>query len=169
MVDNDGTAFGTGTHAENFVAQTGASYQLGFAAIWYQWKNMIITPFYWLMAPWYRRSERTTVGEIVEDRYGSDMGTFYSIFAILFFVFAQGILLKGGGKVISVASGNIISVNGVVIAMTVAFIVYSFFGGLVASAYANFIQALMIIILSFMLIPSGLNVVGGFSGMEIIA
>ncbi len=57
-----GQAFGTGTHAENFVAQTGASFHLGFAAIWYQWKNMIITPFYWLIAPWYRRSERTTVG-----------------------------------------------------------------------------------------------------------
>ncbi len=68
-----GQAFGTGTHAENFVAQTGASFHLGFAAIWYQWKNMIITPFYWLIAPWYRRSERTTVGEIIEDRYGNKM------------------------------------------------------------------------------------------------
>ncbi len=161
-----GQAFGTGTHAENFVAQTGVSFQLGFAAIWYQWKNMLITPFYWLIAPWYRRSERTTVGEIVEDRYGSAMGTFYSIFAILFFVFAQGALLKGGGKVIAVASGNMISVDAVVIAMTAAFILYSFFGGLVASAYANFIQALMIIVLSFMLIPSGLNVVGGFDGLH---
>ena len=82
-----GQAFGTGTHAENFVAQTGASFHLGFAAIWYQWKNMIITPFYWLIAPWYRRSERTTVGEIVEDRYGKKMGLFYSVFAILFFIF----------------------------------------------------------------------------------
>ncbi len=161
-----GQAFGTGTHAENFVAQTGVSFQLGFAAIWYQWKNMVITPFYWLIAPWYRRSERTTVGEIVEDRYGSYIGTFYSVFAILFFVFAQGALLKGGGKVISVATGNAISVDGVVFAMTAGFIIYSFFGGLIASAYANFIQALMIIVLSFMLIPSGLHVIGGFNGLH---
>ncbi len=161
-----GQAFGTGTHAENFVAQTGASFQLGFASIWYQWKNMLITPFYWLIAPWYRRSERTTVGEIVEDRYGRKMGAIYSVFAILFFVFAQGAMLKGGGKVIAVAAGNAISVDGVVLAMTVAFILYSFFGGMFASAYANFIQSLMIIILSFMLIPSGLSAVGGFSGMH---
>ena len=86
---------------------------------------------------------------------------FTLIFAILFFVFAQGALLKGGGKVISIAA-EFISVNGVVFAMTVAFIIYSFLRGLVASAYANFIQALMIIVLSFMLIPSGLSVVGGF-------
>jgi len=161
-----GQAFGTGTHAENFVAQTGASFHLGFAAIWYQWKNMIITPFYWLIAPWYRRSERTTVGEIIEDRYGNKMGIFYSVFAILFFVFAQGVMLKGGGKVIAIATGNMISVNSVILAMTVAFVVYSFFGGMVASAYANFIQAVMIIVLSFMLIPTGLNAVGGFDGMR---
>lgn len=161
-----GQAFGTGTHAENFVAQTGASFHLGFAAIWYQWKNMIITPFYWLIAPWYRRSEKTTVGEIVEERYGDKMGLFYSIFAILFFVFAQGVMLKGGGKVIAIASGDLISVNSVILAMTVAFVVYSFFGGMVASAYANFIQAIMIIVLSFMLIPTGLSAVGGFDGMR---
>lgn len=161
-----GQAFGTGTHAENFVAQTGASFQLGFASIWYQWKNMIITPFYWFIAPWYRRSERTTIGEIIEDRYDRNLAVMYSIFAILFFVFAQGVMLKGAGKVISVATGNLISSDGVVIAMTVAFILYSFFGGLVASAYANFIQAMMIIILSMMLIPSGLHAVGGMSGMR---
>ncbi|MCK5455942.1 MAG: hypothetical protein KAI45_02370, partial [Melioribacteraceae bacterium] len=106
------------------------------------------------------------VGEIVEDRYGNKMGLFYSIFAILFFVFAQGVMLKGGGKVIAIATGDLISVNAVIIVMTVAFVIYSFFGGMVASAYANFIQALMIIILSFLLIPTGLSAVGGFEGMR---
>jgi len=161
-----GQGFGAGTHAENFVAQTGASFQMGFASIWYQWKNMVITPFYWLIAPWYRRSERTTVGEIVEDRYGKGMAVFYSVFAILFFIFAQGAMLKGAGKVISVATSNMISTDGVVYGMTVAFIIYSFFGGLVSSAYATFIQGLMIIVLSVMLIPLGLNEIGGVSAMR---
>ncbi len=158
--------FGAGTHSENFVAQTGASFQMGFASIWYQWKNMVITPFYWLLAPWYRRSERTTVGEIVEDRYGKSMALFYSIFAILFFIFAQGAMLKGAGKVISVATSNMVSTDGVVYGMTIAFIIYSFFGGLVSSAYATFIQGFMIIILSIMLIPLGIGEVGGISGMR---
>lgn len=158
--------FGAGTHSENFVAQTGASFQLGFASIWYQWKNMVITPFYWLIAPWYRRSERTTVGEIVEDRYGSKMAVFYSIFAILFFIFAQGAMLKGAGKVISVATSDMISTDGVVYGMTIAFIIYSYFGGLVSSAYATFIQGLMIIALSIMLIPLGIGEVGGIAGMR---
>jgi Na+/proline symporter len=162
-----GQAFGTGTHAENPVAQAGATYQLGFATIWYQWKNLLITPFYWLMAPWYRRSGRTTVADIIEDRYGRQLAFLYTIFALAFFIFNQGCMLKGAGKVISIATGGqVISPNGVVVAMTLAFIVYSFYGGLTSSAYTDFIQGFMIIVLSFMIIPAGLHVVGGFSGMR---
>ena len=101
-----GQSFGTGTHAENPVAQAGATFHFGFATIWYQWKNMLITPFYWLMAPWYRRCERTTIGEMIEDRYGRGMALLYTVFAICFFVFNQGAMLKGAGKVISVATGG---------------------------------------------------------------
>jgi len=163
-----GQAFGVGTHAEMPVAQTGATFSQGFATIWYQWKNMLITPFYWLIAPFYRRSERTTVGEIIEDRYGSKMGLVYSIFAISFFVFNMGVMLQGAAKVISVASGNLISPNMVVLVMTVAFILYSFAGGLIAAAYTDFIQSFLIITLSVMLIPLGLREIGGFSYMRTV-
>jgi Na+/proline symporter len=161
-----GQAFGVGTHAEMPVAQTGATFSNGFATIWYQWKNMLITPFYWLIAPFYRRSERTTVGEIVEDRYGSKMGLVYSVFAISFFVFNMGVMLQGAAKVISVASGNLVSPNMVVLFMTVAFLIYSFIGGLIAAAYTDFIQSFLIITLSVMLIPLGLKDIGGFSYMK---
>ena len=162
-----GQAFGTGTHAEQPVAQAGACYELGFGSIWFQWKNMLITPFYWLLAPWYRRSGRTTIGEIIEDRYSRKLALLYTVFAIAFFVFNQGAMLKGAGKVISIAAGEeVISANGVVVVMTVAFIVYSFFGGLVASAYTDFVQSFLILVLSFMMIPVGLSQVGGFSGLH---
>lgn len=163
-----GQAFGVGTHAEMPVAQTGATFSNGFATIWYQWKNMLITPFYWLIAPFYRRSERTTVGEIIEDRYGRTMGLVYSVFAIAFFVFSMGVMLQGAAKVISVASGNLISPNMIVLFMTVAFILYSFIGGLIAAAYTDFIQSFLIIALSVLLIPLGLREVGGFHSMRAV-
>jgi Na+/proline symporter len=163
-----GQAFGVGTHAEMPVAQTGATFSQGFATIWYQWKNMLITPFYWLIAPFYRRSERTTVGEIIEDRYGSTIGLVYSLFAVSFFVFNMGVMLQGAAKVISVASGNLISPDMVVLFMTVAFIVYSFAGGLIAAAYTDFIQSFLIITLSIMLIPLGLKEINGFAGMKAV-
>jgi Na+/proline symporter len=161
-----GQAFGTGTHAEGPVGQAGASYQYGFATIWYQWKNMMATPFYWLMAPWYRRSKRTTVGEIVQDRYGEFLGIAYTVFAIPYFIFNQGAMLKGAGKVIAVATNNAMTPNQVVLCMAGAFLIYSFFGGLLAAAYTDFIQGFLIIVLSFLLIPWGLKEVGGMAGMR---
>lgn len=127
---------------------------------------MLITPFYWLIAPFYRRSERTTVGEIIEDRYGSKMGMIYSVFAITFFVFNMGVMLQGAAKVISVALGSVVSPNMVVFFMTVAFLLYSFVGGLIAAAYTDFVQSFLIITLSVMLIPLGLKEIGGFTGMR---
>ncbi|NUQ63351.1 MAG: sodium:solute symporter family protein [Pirellulales bacterium] len=162
-----GQSFGTGTHAENPVGQTGAVFEHGFATIWYQWKNMLITPFYWLMAPWYRRCERTTIGELVGDRYGSGMALLYTLFALAYFVLNQGAMMKGAGKVISMATGGeIVSPDQVVVAMVAATVIYSVFGGLVASAYTDFVQGFLIIVLSFMLIPTGLEAVGGFSAMR---
>src|SRR5205809_434811 len=159
-------SFSVGTHADMPVALAGAVYEIGASAIWYQWKNLFITPVYWIMAPVFRRVRRTTMAELTEDRYGPSMGAIYIVFALCFFIIETGSLLKGAGKVISQATGATAGVNEIVVTMTAMFIVYSFVGGLVASAWTDLVQGFLIIVLSFMLIPLGLHVVGGFSGMK---
>src|SRR5918992_3353821 len=81
-----GQSFGVGTHAEMPVALAGAVYSHGASAIWFQWKNLFITPFYWLMAPVFRRIRRTTMAEFMEDRYGSRMGGGDIVFAVRLFL-----------------------------------------------------------------------------------
>src|SRR5206468_5052353 len=161
-----GQSFGVGTHAEMPVALAGAVYSIGASAIWFQWKNLFITPFYWIMAPVFRRIRRTTLAEFTEDRYGPWMGAIYIVFALCFFIINTGSMLKGAGKVISQATGGTLAVNEIVVAMTVLFILYSFVGGLVASAWTDLFQGFLIIVLSFMLIPLGWHTVGGLSGMQ---
>jgi Na+/proline symporter len=161
-----GQSFGVGTHAEMPVALAGAVYSLGASAIWFQWKNLFITPFYWLMAPVFRRIRRTTMAEFMGDRYGSWMGVIYILFAICFFIINTGSMLKGAGKVISQATGGGVGVNEIVVAMTVLFILYSFVGGLVAAAWTDLFQGFLIIVLSFMLVPLGWRIVGGLDGMH---
>jgi Na+/proline symporter len=161
-----GQSFSVGTHAEMPVALAGAVYSLGASAIWYQWKNLFITPLYWIMAPVFRRIRRTTMAEFAEDRYGRFMGTSYIVFAVCFFIIETGGLLKGAGKVISQATGATAGVNEIVVVMTLMFILYSFVGGLVASAWTDLFQGFLIIVLSFMLIPLGWHEVGGLAGMK---
>jgi Na+/proline symporter len=161
-----GQSFGVGTHAEMPVALAGAVYTSGASAIWFQWKNLFITPFYWIMAPVFRRVRRTTMAEFTEDRYGSWMGAIYIVFALCFFIINTGSMLKGAAKVISQAVGGGVGVNEIVVAMTVMFILYSFVGGLVAAAWTDLFQGILIIVLSFMLVPLGWQVVGGLEGMK---
>jgi Na+/proline symporter len=161
-----GQSFGVGTHAEMPVALAGAVYGIGASGIWYQWKNLFITPFYWIMAPVFRRIRRTTMAEFMEDRYGSWMGAIYVVFAVCFFIINMGSMLKGAGKVISQAMGGTVGVNEIVLAMTVLFILYSFVGGLVAAAWTDLFQGILIIALSFMLIPLGWSIAGGLDGMK---
>lgn len=161
-----GQSFGVGTHAEMPVALAGAVYTNGASGIWFQWKNLFITPFYWIMAPVFRRIRRTTMAEFTEDRYGSWMGAIYIVFALCYFVINMGSMLKGAGKVISQATGGGVGSDEIVVAMTVMFILYSFVGGLVAAAWTDLFQGFLIIALSFLLIPLGWNVVGGLSGMQ---
>jgi Na+/proline symporter len=159
-------SFGVGTHAEMPVSLAGAVYTSGASGIWFQWKNLFITPFYWLMAPVFRRIRRTTMAEFTEDRYGTWMGAIYIAFAVCYFVINMGSMLKGAGKVISQATGGGVGANEIVVAMTVMFVLYSFVGGLVAAAWTDLFQGFLIIALSFMLIPLGFNVVGGLDGMQ---
>src|SRR5688500_9217537 len=161
-----GQSFGVGTHAEMPVSLAGAVYSVGASAIWFQWKNLFITPFYWIMAPVFRRIRRTTMAEFTEDRYGSWMSALYIVFAVCYFVINMGSMLNGAGKVISQATGGSYAVNEIVVTMTVMFIVYSFVGGLVAAAWTDLFQGILIIALSFMLIPLGWGVVGGLEGMQ---
>src|SRR6188472_3731760 len=161
-----GQSFGVGTHAEMPVALAGAVYTTGASAIWFQWKNLFATPFYWIMAPVFRRIRRTTMAEFTEDRYGSWMGGVYIVFALCFFIINTGSMLKGAGKVISQATGGGVDPNEIVVAMTVLFILYSFVGGLVAAAWTDLFQGVLIIVLSFMLVPLGWGIVGGLQGMK---
>jgi Na+/proline symporter len=161
-----GQSFGVGTHAEMPVALAGAVYASGASAIWFQWKNLFATPFFWIMAPVFRRIRRTTMAEFTEDRYGAWMGTIYIAFAVCFFIINTGSMLKGAGKVISQATGGGVDANQIVVAMTVLFILYSFVGGLVAAAWTDLFQGFLIIVLSFMLVPLGWSVVGGLGGMK---
>ena len=161
-----GQTFGVGTHAEMPVALAGAVYTSGVSAIWFQWKNLFATPFFWIMAPVFRRVRRTTMAEFTEDRYGPWMGGIYIVFALCFLIINTGSMLKGAGKVISQATGGGVGVNEIVVAMTVLFVLYSLVGGLVAAAWTDLFQGFLIIVLSFMLIPLGWGVVGGLDGMK---
>ncbi|MEM1043366.1 MAG: hypothetical protein AAGI91_12140 [Bacteroidota bacterium] len=157
-------AFGTGTRTSQVVAVSGGAAQFGLAAIWFQWIYLFSTPFYWLLAPVYRRLRYLTIGDFFERRYGAPLGAAYAVIGLLYFAVTTGVMLKGAGLTISAVTGEAVSVEAAVFALVAFFVAYSLFGGLVAAVTTQAVQGLFILVLSFLLIPYALAAVGGFEG-----
>jgi len=158
--------FGSGTHSEQAVGVAAKTYQVGASGIWYQWLWLFVTPFFWLIAPFFRRMRAVTTGDYFEVRYGRSVSGLYAAMGILPLLVAIGVMLKGSGVMVEAVSGGAISSNLAIIAMTVMFVIYGVAGGLSAAIATNFVQGLLTIVLSFLILPFALVEVGGMSGLR---
>ena len=159
-------ALGTGTSTEQPVTVAGATYQLGLAGIWYQWLYLFATPFYWLLAPVYRRLRYMTMGDFFERRYGSAMGAAYTGLGLFNFIVSIALMLKGTALTIDAISGGAMPFTAVVFVLTALFVLYSYAGGLTAAITNDLLQGALIIGLSILLLPFAIDAVGGWSAVQ---
>ncbi len=159
-------ALGAGTHTDQAIAVAGATYHIGLAGIWYQWVWLFATPFYWMLAPIYRRVRYVTTGDFFEERYGSKVGAAYSIMGLLYFIINLGLILKGTSTAIEAVTNGHLTSEMIIIFLTVFFLLYSVVGGLVSALVINLVQGAFIIIFSFLLIPFAINAGGGISQIK---
>ncbi len=159
-------AFGVGTHTDQPVSVAGASYTTGLAGIWYQWLWMFTTPFYWIIAPIYRRLRYVTMADFFQERYGKSLAIFYTLIGVLYFCMDIGIILKGTGITIEGITGGALTEGPVILIATVFFVLYGLAGGLIAAAVTDLIQGGLILVLSFLLIPFAINAAGGMSAFH---
>jgi Na+/proline symporter len=157
-------ALGTGTHSDQAVGVAGAAYTGGFSGIWYQWLWIFTTPFYWILAPVFRRLRLVTTADFFQIRYGRPYAVMYTLFCLYLLALWQGIAIKGTSETVSAITG----LPQWAISLTVAaiFTIYGVAGGLVAAAVTDFVQGIFIVLLSFLVIPFALPKVGGFAGLH---
>lgn len=159
-------AFGSGTHSDQAVGVASKTYTSGLSGIWYQWLYLFGTPFYWLIAPVMRRFRALTTGDIFELRYNRSVATLYALISMSMMITTIGLMLKGSGAVISGASGGAIDPDLAILFMTLLFVAYGAAGGLSAAIVTDFVQGILTILFSFLLLPSVLAAVGGMEGMR---
>ena len=159
-------SFGSGTHSDQAVGVASKSFTNGLSGIWYQWLWLPVTPFYWLIAPVFRRFRAITTSDVFETRFNSSVAMLYAVVGILNLMVSLGLMLKGSGEVISASTGGLLSANWAIAIMTVIFVIYGVAGGLAAAIMTDLIQGILTIIFSFMLLPLILNAVGGISGLR---
>jgi len=148
------------------VLVAGAVYERGVSGIWYTYCFLFLTPFYWIIAPVFRRLRLFTNADFFSLRYGSKMSVLYAAMGILTFMVNTGTLLKGTGAIATAMSGGRMPEWMAMAAMTLVFVAYGTAGGLVATVFTEFLQALLIVVMSFLIVPYGLAKIGGFAGLH---
>jgi Na+/proline symporter len=159
-------AFGTGTASDQAVAVAAATFRGGLSGIWYQWLWLFSTPFYWLIAPIFRRFRAITTADVYELRFDASVGMLFSVVGIANLVVKIGLLLIGAGVLIEASSGAQIPTNVAIGVLTIMVVAYGVAGGLGAAIVTDYIQGFLIVIFSFILLPLILLEVGGMSGVR---
>ena len=159
-------AFGTGTASDQAVTVSSATFRGGLSGIWYQWLWLLATPFYWLIAPIFRRLRAVTTADVYELRYDRSVAVLFALVGMANMCVKIGLMLKGAGVLIEAGTGGLVDTNVAIIAVTVMFVVYGAAGGLSAAIVTDYVQGLLTILFSFMLLPFVFSAVGGMSGIR---
>lgn len=159
-------AFGTGTASDQAVTVASATAKNGLSGIWYQWMWLFSTPFYWLIAPIMRRFRATTTADIYQLRYDRSVSMLFAIVGIAGMALKIGVMLKGAGALIDSGTGGSIDASVAIPIVTVLFVIYGIAGGLGGAIMTDFVQGIMTIVFSIMLLPVVLLEVGGLAGMR---
>lgn len=159
-------SFGTGTNTDQAIGVASKTYTSGASGIWYQWLWLFSTPFYWLLAPLFRRMRAVTTSDYLLVRYGQSVAVLFAIVGIFQLSINIGVVLKATAALIAPVSGGAISPEMAIIGMTVLFVIYGVAGGLNAAILTDAVQGVLTIVLSFLILPFALNAVGGLEGLR---
>ena len=216
--------FGAGTSSDMPISVSRESFRNGMSGIWAVLLWLFVTPFYWVISPWYRRLRLITIGDFFSIRFDSKMlGAAYAVVGLVFYMYFIAIGLTAVGKTVEILtpkpeteysvtqqrnvesfrhyrelgdklsrglslstveqkkydSLHDLAVQGkirsgysyltsrmVIPAIAVIISLYCVLGGLKAAVLTDLIQGILIIFLSFVMIPFGLIKTGGFSGLH---
>ena len=165
-------AFGAGTHPGNVAGVMSQGVVSGASGIWVSWMWLFGTPFYWIIAPIIRRMRCLTMADFFRERFGRSASVLYIIVAAVgMIVFLAGVMLATTRTVQGVMGKAQVQESdmwffGILFVTTTVFIIYSYWGGIIAAIRTDMIQGLMIIALSFIAIPVALGRVDGLAGMR---
>lgn len=160
------SAFGAGTASDQAVSVSSATFKSGLSGIWYQWLWLFVTPFYWLIAPLFRRMRAVTTADVYALRYDRSVAMLFAIVGIASVGVKIGLLLKGTGALLESATGASIDNNVAIVVTAAMFMLYGVAGGLAAAIVTDFIQGILTLVFSFMLLPFVLYAVGGMDGVR---
>jgi Na+/proline symporter len=153
-----------GISAFTFTGNSGAAFQSGWSVLAFYFGNLggLLVNILFL-APWFRQMRATTLPEVIRERFGPITQQVYAYVYMLMFVIMGAIWLLG----LAVFSASVfgLPVQFVIPALGCVVVFYSTMGGKWAVLAADFLQGLIMMIMTVVLTILCLKLTGGFDGL----
>ena len=167
-------AFGAGTNPGDVAGTVSRSVGRGASGIWVSWMWLFGTPFYCIIAPIVRRLRAVTMADYFEQRYGGYSSVLYVLLATVGMTMCLASVLLATTRTVQGMMGKAGGPDAdlwffiILFSSTLVFVLYGYFGGIIAAIKTDMVQGIMIIVLSCLAIPAALNLpeLGGWAGVK---
>ncbi len=155
--------FATNISSEHFVGLAGSGAAGGLAVGHFEWLAcLIVLLLGWVFAPFYLRSQVTTMPEFLERRYDAKSRWYLTGVSIVAYVLTKvSVTLFAGALLLHELLGWDVYTSAVALVVTTG--VYTVIGGLTAVIYTELLQAIILVLGALLLTILGLQEVGGWS------
>jgi SSS family solute:Na+ symporter len=152
------TWIGSGT----FIAGAEFASKAGFSAIWWAGGGFVGIIIIYFLAAKIRTFGQYTIGDILEERYGPVARLFGTFALVISFTAIVSYQFVAGGFILNVATDGAISDSmGTIIAASFV-ILFTALGGMIAVAYTDFPNGIIIVLACLLSIPFVYLAAGGF-------
>jgi SSS family solute:Na+ symporter len=150
--------------SEHIVGLAGSAAKSGTVLGHYELHSYIVLILGWVFVPFYMRSMVYTMPEFLERRFNPQARRLLSIIQLLSYVITKASVTIFAGALVFNQFFGVDFWTGAIILVVVTG-VYTIFGGLHAVMYTEAIQAIVLLLGSFVLLLIGLDKVGGWHNM----
>jgi Na+/proline symporter len=160
------SAFAGGTNANHPIAVSAAAFQKGMSGVWLSLTWMLITPFFWMYPPALRRLRIVTLADVVRMRFGPGMAMVFKTVLLCVVPISMGLGIKSAAIVLEVMTGGAVVGWQAEATIVIPTLLYTLIGGIIAAYATDVYQGLMIVMLSFLLIPFAIVEAGGLAALD---
>jgi SSS family solute:Na+ symporter len=156
------TWIGSGT----FIAGAEYAAQAGFSSLWLPagaWVGIVVIYF---LASKIRTFGQYTIGDILEERFGSVARVWGAVALIISFVAIVSYQFVAGGFILNVATDGAISEKAGIVIAALFVIMFTATAGMVAVAYTDLPNGIIILLACLVSLPFVYMKAGGFAGAE---
>ncbi|MBM3855002.1 MAG: hypothetical protein FJ399_17915 [Verrucomicrobia bacterium] len=167
------STFAGGVNANNPISVASNTYTSGLSGMWLSLAFVLATPIYWMWPPVLRRLRVVTLIDFLRMRFGRGMEWVQMVSYLVVVPFTFGVGMKAAAMLVIAVAGPgadgspAFGIHTALALVVLPTLVYTLLGGIVGAYAVDMFQSVLLVFLSFVLLPFMVWTVGGLP--EVVA